>query len=381
MSSKGKSNTGQAKVVRARQRSSALAWRLPPLAWISGACRAFLPTDPKRILVCGASSEAILLAKSFPQADVVVTDASSKNVRALRLSARRRRLGNIVVEEAVPTQPALAEITGRNFDLILALDLSSPQAPESLSNLASCASRQNATIFCKTPAAAHPFLRLGEILPSFGLDLENLPEDHATITSLLPLLAALGGDDLPGNAALPVWSFKQWIDSAKSHGLHFAASGHVPTVLARSLQAGGVQPLLSFGRESLAILFDSIARPVCHQMVFTTSETQDPPWRNPEELSKWRPLVQFLPRKSLPEQCAPYNRTMSADISLKNVLPSMNMQMSAYLLELLRRADGAISLSEFMRSIPHEVKIEELVPALYFFFHSTILNLLPPTES
>ena len=71
---------------------------------------------------------------------------------------------------------------------------------------------------------------------------------------------------------------------------------------------------------------------------------------------------------------------MSADISLKDVLPSINMQMSAYLLELLRRADGTISLAEFMRSIPHEVRIEELVPALYFFFHSTILNLLPPTE-
>jgi hypothetical protein len=337
--------------------------------------------DPKRILVCGASSEAILLAKSFPQADVVVTDASSKNVRALRLSARRRRLGNIVVEEAIPVQPALAEITGRNFDLILALDLPSAQALESLENFSSCASRQNATIYIKTPSAAHPFSRLAEILPSFGLDLESLPQDHATITSLLPLISALGGDDFPGDASLPVWSFKEWVVSAKGHGLHLVASGHIPAVLARSLQAGGVKPLLSFGRESLAILFDFIARPVCHQIVFTTSESQDPPWRHPEELSKWLPLVQFLPRASLPEQVAPFNKTMSVDISLKNVLPSINMQMSAYLLELLRRADGTISLAEFMRSIPHEVKIEELVPALYFFFHSTILNLLPPQES
>ena len=80
----------------------------------------------------------------------------------------------------------------------------------------------------------------------------------------------------------------------------------------------------------------------------------------------------------MPKQEAPFNRVMSVDIQIQKVLPPLKMQLSSYMLELLRNSDGTRTLRDLMADIPHEVQIEELAPALYFFFHASILNLFPP---
>ena len=56
------------------------------------------------------------------------------------------------------------------------------------------------------------------------------------------------------------------------------------------------------------------------------------------------------------------------------------MNLSAYMLELLRNSDGTRELRDIMAEIPHEVSIGELAPALHFFFHASIFNLFPPNN-
>ena len=378
MSGKSKNEVGSAKVGARRSRVRQLAWRLPPLSWVLSAGRP-LPVDaPSRILVASACSEALILAKSFPAAEVVVIDPTEKSVRSLRLSALRRRLQNVTTETALLDQPALAELTGRNFDLILVLDYVPQNLEAVFENLAACAKRQGSTLFIKVPSASHPLLRLPEILPAFGLDMEDLTEAESNSQPLLPLISALGGDEGPGTTIMPAVPLKTWMSEARACGFHYAASLHTPPVLSRALSMGGTEALLSYGRESLAVLLDLIARPASCQLVFSTTPCAEPPWRDPEALGTFRPIVQFWPRASLPKQEAPFNRVMSVDIQIQKVLPPLKMQLSSYMLELLRNSDGTRTLRDLMADIPHEVQVAELAPALYFFFHASILNLFPP---
>ena len=378
MSGKQKNELGSARVAARRPRARQLAWRLPPLAWVLAAGRPTAPANPVRILVASACSEALILAKSFPDSSVVVLDPSEKSLRALRLSARRRRLSNLSAEAAALDHSALPELIGRNFDLILSLDFLPSNLAAVFENLAACASRQAGTLFLKSPSASHPLLRLSEILPAFGLDMEDLSRPESDSQPLLPLISALGGDDGPGHTVTPAVPFKSLIGQACTHGFHFAASLHAAAILSRALSVGGTGPLLSYSRESLAALLDLIARPSSHQLVFSMHPCPEPPWRDPEALGAWRPIVQFWPTASLPKQTAPFHRTMSVDIQIQKVLPPLKMNLSAYMLELLRNSDGTRALRDIMADIPHEVSIEELAPALHFFFHASIFNLFPP---
>jgi hypothetical protein len=56
----------------------------------------------------------------------------------------------------------------------------------------------------------------------------------------------------------------------------------------------------------------------------------------------------------------------------------MSLQLSAFMLELLRSSDGKKTLSEIISSIPHQASVDELRPALWFFHQACIINLRPP---
>lgn len=364
-----------------RPLSGAIAWQIPPLPWILSAGRPHRGASLLRVLFCGAIPEALIFAKSCPEADVVVVDSSEKATRALKVSAKRRRLGNLVAVTAELDQPALAEITGRNFDLIIAEEvLDSPLDVEAaLENLRDCASRNSGTLYLKVMGTHHPLLRLPEILPAFqsaedGTDQAKLPQ------LLVDLICSLGGDQIGRN---PVHGTPQplsdWLEVCARHGFHYAAGLNVPSILGKAVKAGGsVQPLFSFERQALLLALDVVARPASHYLTFSTVPCPEPPWNDCDALASWRPIIQFWPRSSLPVQQAPFNRVVGVQIQIQRVLPTLDLQLSSYVLELLRTSDGNSSLSELMKAIPYEAILEDLVPALYFFYHTSILNLFPP---
>jgi len=320
------------------------------------------------------------LAKSLPDAEIVVLDSNTKFVRALRLTAKRRRLPNLAPLEASWDQPHLTEITGRNFDLILlpGLPLSASQLAPALENISQCLARPSGVVWFRIPGESHPFRRASEIFESFGQS--SSLADGPGAPSLM-LSASLAGDSIPESTPTePIpFSLPDWISTFRSADLHFKASQHLPGILSRALTSGSLDSLFPKGTEELTTLLDCIARPVERHLLFSMAPTQEPPWEDPSRLAEWRPAVRFWPREKIPHQSEPYNRIFSVDLEIQRILPKLSLQLSAYMLELLRTSDGAAPLCDLLARIPHPAKIEELRPALWFFHHSCILRFLPPT--
>lgn len=358
-----------------RQFIGDLVWRLPPLAWILSAGRPQPHAALSRVLVCRAIPEALILAKSLPDTDFIVIDSSPEALRLLQIAAKRRRLANLEALTASLEQPALAELTGRNFDLVLAFFDQELNFSACLENLQACASRIHGTVYVRFPGPGHPLRRLDKILPDLGLESGTSTRKNP----LLELLSAMGGDPFQSNLQPdPEWGFSDVLQKFTSGGFHYAASLHVPETLTRSLNAGGLSPLTHLSREALGRLIDHLGCHPIHQVIFSTQPCPEPPWAETDALGAWRPFAQYLPRTSIPPQEAPFDRALVVDVSIHGVLSKIQMNISSYVLELLRNSDGQSSLQQLMLEIPSQAPLKELVPALFFFFHSTILNLLPP---
>jgi hypothetical protein len=381
MPRKSKKESGNAAVRRIRRRQAALNWRLPPLPWILSAGSSSVPVAPARILFGGCVQESLLLAKSLPDSDILVIDSDPKLVRALRLSASRRRLANLSVLQAAWDQSHLAEATGRNFDLVLlpGFPVEPANLASALENLSLCLARPHGRIYLRLPGDGHPFHRDPEILQSLGLS-PRLSDGFGPAHPSLLLAAALSGDSLPGSTPRrsAVFSLGDWISALRTNGLHFAACLHSPGILARGLSFGGVDSLRPANAEKLAILLDIVTNPIERHLLFSLTAPAEPPWDQPALLAEWRPSVRFWPREKIPPQSAPFNRVFSVDLEIQRVLSKLSLQLSGYMLELLRNSDGATSLRDLMDRIPHEATLEDLLPALWFFHQSCIATLQPP---
>ncbi|NBS53678.1 MAG: hypothetical protein EBS96_13910 [Spartobacteria bacterium] len=247
-------------------------------------------------------------------------------------------------------------------------------------NFSLCLAKPGGTLYLKLPGEGHPFLRPTEVLSAFHLP-SRLANSVSTETHpVLQLAAAMAGDEFWGSAAFPYTSLGlgDWISVLRTKNLHFASALHVPAILSRALYAGGVQPLMDFGAEDLALALDTLARPVNRHLIFSATESCAPPFHDIEALAQWRPLVQFWPRDKIPEQKEAFNRLMSVEIQIQTVLPPLKINMSGFMLEFLRLCDGALSIHSILEQIPHETSISEILPALYFFHHSCIFTLQPP---
>ena len=383
MAQENKKKSGNAEVRRSRRASNALQWRLPPLPWMLSAGRHSLGCSPKRILIGGAIQEALLLAKSLPDCEVVVIDSSAKLVRALRLSAKRRRLTNLASMEASWDQPHLAEVTGRNFDLIIlpGFPVASGGLATSLENLTQSISHPSGAIYLRVPGDTHPFHRSSEIFEAFGQST-RVSHSPDNVPPMLLMAAALSGDSMPNSTPLhsATFSLGEWISAFQSSRLHLAEALHVPGILVRALSGGFIDALGLRDATALATLFDRFANLVERHLVFNLVESLPPPWENAAALGDWCPSISFWPREKIPVQQAPFNRNFSVDFEIHRVLPKVSLQLSAYMLELLRCSDGETSLRDIMARIPHEASLEDFTSALWFFHHSCIFHLLPPRK-
>ena len=385
MSSKPKSESGKAKVTRSRPRTRQLSWRLPALSWILSGGRPLESVRPlSRVLISGACPEALILAKNYPEAEIVVTDPSEKLTRSLRLSARRRQLSNLTAFHTPLHQTGVADIIGGNFDLILVVEIpiSASAYAGVVENLSICLAKPSGRLYLKLPGDGHPFMRPTEVLSAFKLPSRLANSVLTDPPPVLQLAAAMAGDEFWGSAAFPYTTLGlgDWISVLRAKNLHLAAALHVPAILSRALHAGGVQSLMDFGAEDLALALDTLARPVNRHLIFSVTELCAPPFHDIEALAQWRPLVQFWPRDKIPEQKEAFSRLMNVEIQIQTVLPPLKINMSGFMLEFLRLCDGSLSIHSILEKIPHKTSITEILQALYFFHHSCIFSLQPPVE-
>lgn len=363
-------------------------WLPPPLPWI---LRAGQPTNelfsPARIL-CTGLTEAFLLAANLRDAEIVAIDPDPETVKAARTAAGRRRLRNLRFEVANLDQPALGELIGGNFDLVIAHDAvhRAKDADAAFRNLAAaCAG--GGTVYASVRSAAHPSSRLHDGLAAFGLERGEINEENNDGEAVVKLLAGLGGflpantRELPrevqgeGTGPAPLAA---WLDRAGAAGLNLRATTLTAKSLPASLRAGGTKLLSSFPLPRLAILLDKFLAPASVEMVFSRQPVSDVPWSEPEALLDWRPVSRFLPLGKLQEMREPWNGLAGIEVEITGVLAPQNFTLSHYLVELIRRSDGQKTLSQITSEIPHEISAADLVGALHFLHHSFILELQEP---
>jgi hypothetical protein len=368
---------------RRRHRAADAPWRPPPLPWILAAgCDRPAADFPARIL--GANlPEAFLIAGSLKDSEVVAIDTSEKLVRAARTSAARRRLRNLRIEQASLDQPALGELTGGNFNVIVAHDVfhrcnNHTQAWRNLS--AACAPR--GSVYVSLRGASHPSHRFAGALAAFGLGSEDDSDDLPEVANVQRLLAGLGGflaadaDELKGE--ISALTANDWILQAADAGLHLRATTLTSRFLPRALAGGGTRALASFKLPKLASFLDEYLCPASLELVFAREAPCEPPWCDPGLLADWIPVGRFLPLGKLEVMNEPWDALATVDVEIHGVLEPQSFTLSRYMVELLRCSDGQTPLGELMKRIPHETKPADLVGGLHFLHHAFILELLPP---
>lgn len=377
---------------RRRKASSAGLWRLPPLPWIM---RAGTSRDhsaaPLRIL-CAGLTEGFLLAAHLPDSEVVVIARDPEAVKTARTSAARKRLRHLRIEEAVPDQPALGELVGGNFDLVLAHDVLhlAKDADLAFVNLAT-ACAENGTVCVSLRSAAHPSSRLDAGLRAFGLARGELTGDDRKDDdeAAARLLAGLGGfmpantrdfpHELRGEGIGPA-PLAAWLDRAGAAGLNLRATTLAAKTLPGALAAGDTKLLSSFPLSKLAVLLDAFLAPSSVELVFSRETVPQVPWGEPDLLTAWRPISRFLPLNKLQPMQAPWNGLAGIEVEIRGVLAPQKFTLSNYLVEVIRRSDGTKSIADLMSEIPHETDLTDLVGALHFLHHTFILELQAPSE-
>lgn len=378
---------GEAPAKKRRARATAGTWTLPPLPWIVNAGRAAHHGPVPQRILCLNLAEAFALASHLRDVEVTLLESDGNIADQARKAARRRRLSNLRIEHGALEQPALGELVGGNYDVIIAHDVLQQTADHdaALRNLsAACAA--DGSLYLALCCTGHPAARFGEALGAFGLDRHDVDGEDNEPSRIARLLGALGqflppdgrplrGADHQGEGR----SFASWIERAGQCGLHLRATTLTSKMLPAALVAGGTGPLASFGLPRLASLLEDFLRPPLVEAVFSRQAPAAPTWREPDSLSAWRPVSRFLPLAKLEPLPPPYTDSAAVEVEIDSVLSPQNFQLSRYLLEILRRSDGKSSLADLMAQIPHQTTPAELVPGLHFLHHAFILELLPPS--
>lgn len=369
-----------------RRANPGTAWRLPPLAWITGAGRpAALAPVPSRILST-TLPEAFLLAAGLKDAEIVAVESSPERAKTARTAATRRRLRNLRIEHAAVDQAALGELTGGKFDVVLVHDTLHRvgDVEAAFANLAAaCAA--NGSIYASLRTPWHPSNRLAEAMAAFGLEEQGQDAESLKVRRLL---AALGGFFSPaeinpveeaGPHVGPA-SAAVWLDRASAAGLHVRASTLAAVCLPEALVSGQGALFCSFAFPKLLDLLSDFIRPATLSVVWAREPATEPPWRQPEQLASWRPIVRFLSCDKIQPLEPPWESAAAISVEIAGVLAPRTFTLSHYLLELVRRSDGRSTIADLMGKMPHQARLADLAGGLHFLHHTFIMELLPPVS-
>ena len=345
---------------------------------------------PKRIL-SATLPEAFFLASNLKEAEVVALCEDPAELRGARVSASRRKLKNLRIEEGRLDQPALTELVGGNHDLVIANDVMHgvDELGIALANIASTSSPEG-SIYLSVRGSSHAATRFDQALSKFGLDRpESLPEDPSSETSrILLLIASLGGflprdrqafarelrvgASSPGGAA----PLEYWLEESAKAGLYLRSTTQTSKSLPATLSTGGSGLLSSFSLPKLASLIDQIQRPPRIELILSKYRYSEPPWKNPQDLATWHPSARFIPLSSIAALDPPWEALAGVEVEIQGILEKQKFTLSRYMLEILRRSDGSMPLGKLMEEIPHEVSLEEISGAFHFLHYSFIMEML-----
>lgn len=387
----GDDKAGEAVRKQPRRRAQPLSWSPPPLGWIMEAGRTHGEGGiPKRIL-SATLPEAFFLASNLKESEVVALCEDTSEIRGARVSAGRRKLGNLRIEEGKLDQPALTELVGGNHDLVIANDVMHGVDDLGLAfaNMAA-ASAPEGSIYLSVRGASHASIRFDDVLSKFGIDRPDAPpeDDSSETNRILLLLSSLGGF-LPQSrqafsrelrakpsfegAAAPL---EYWLKESTKAGLHLRSTTLTSKALPATLSTGGTELLSSFSLPKLTSLVDQIQSSPRHEIILSKERYTEPPWKNPENLCAWHPVARFIPLSTITPLEPPWDAVAGVEVEIQGILEKQKFTLSRYMVEILRCADGTLSLEKLMANIPHEVSLAEIVGALHFLHHSFIMELL-----
>lgn len=384
MARKPAADNPDAPAKKRRRPSRSDAWRPPPLPWIMRAGRTdHAPVGASRFLCCDLP-ESFALAAHLKEAEITLLEPDFAVADAVRKAARRRRLTNLRVECAAVDQEALTELTGGNYDTVVAHDALHRAADPAaaLRNLAAAAS-ETGTVYLGLRGSTHPSGQLESVLGEFGIGCAEIDAENEQTTKIARLVGGLArclpaetrdlADEFRQAAGRPL---SEWLPLAADAGLHLRASTSTAQALPAALPGGGTALLATFSLSRLCRLLDTLLRPPTHQLLFSRQRPVEPPWQQPEDLRSWRPVSRFLDLSKLDPLPPPLTDAASVEVDIDGVLSPQNFTLTRYMLEVLRRSNGQRTIGEIMAEIPHTTEINQLLPAFHFLHHAFILELV-----
>lgn len=357
------------------------------LHWVNAALAFDKPVlyAQSKILVagCGSGAEAFLLAKQFPQAQIVGVDFSAASIAKAQEQAVTLEQNNVTFEVAdLTTDDWCAKYT--SFDFISCHGVADFVADPTafLKTMTTCLA-PNGVLCMTVNSPYHPAGRLKAAFETLGISpnlFQDTPEQRQLLQLALGLMGKVGIEGI-GNAPKayldidifpPIahhFSMETWSNLAKEVGLNFCGSTDAFLGIA-ALSDNDLPLLYPLGKPALSRWMASLTQHAGMQLLFSKHLVQEPDFTQ-ENLLDWRPhLATFVgtipPLKDAPDTPRPITLSFPG-------IPNLVIHSTAYDLEVLRLCDGSRSIDEILQLIPMEGNWEGLKACLFRAYHFGLL--------
>jgi len=357
--------------------------------WINAAVAPAQPAlHPKaNILVagCGSGTEALELARQYPQAQVVGVDFSPRSIARAQAQAEAANCANLRFEVADLTETKWAE-KYPSFDFILCHGVADyvldPAAL--LQTLSNCLTT-NGVLFMTANSPHHPAERIRTAFAALGYSataFSDTPKQRALLQLTDQLMGEEAGIQGIGQAAkayldvdvfAPIAqhdSINTWCLRAKEAGLHFCGSMDAPVGLSQ-LSDEQLPLLYSLGRPALSIWMANLRQRPGMQLLFSRRPLQAPAF-DKESLWEWQPKLASCVG-TLPEFSGAPSRSRPITLRFQG-LPDFVIYTTAYSLEVLRQCDGQKSLQALLNKLDIAGDQDHLRACLFRGYHFGVLT-------
>lgn len=334
---------------------------------------------------CGSGEEAFMLAKQFPEAQIVGVDFSHRSILRAQEHAATINIPNVTFEVADLTS---MEWTKKHpsFDFTSCHGVADfiLDASALMQTFANCLT-QHGVVCMTVNSPHHPAKKIKEAFSELGIspDLFNdSPEQRELLKIMVNLMGSNAGINDLGNAPKayldvdifpPIAhhdSIGTWAQRAQKAGLSFC--GSMDALLGLIPLTDEQLPLLyQLGRAELSIWMARLRQRPGMQLLFSPQKPIEPNFFQPDKIWSWTPNLATCVGTLPPLTGAP-NQPRPMTLQFPE-LPNFIINSSAYDLEVLRRCNGSRSLGEVIKTIPVEGNLELLKASLFRAYHYGIL--------
>jgi len=348
--------------------------------------RAIHPTARILVAGCGTGHEAARLALELPDAEIVAVDFSARS---------------IAVAEAMKSEGFPARIRFRVADLtrddldgpydFISCNAVADYVPDSEALLANLARALSPTgvLYLGVNSPTHPARRVAGALAALNTPNTRF-EETAAQRSALRLAATIMGDDakVPGFATasaaylsvemFPAFAHHRaladWLLPARAAGLHLRSTLNTPFALA-GLGDRDLPQLYGLDRGQVSQLVEGLRLNHMLPMLFTTAAPVEPPWTDLEQLQQWKPRSHPCIG---PERIPPLDGDWMTQrfLAIQSPgLPEIRLNLSAYMLEIYRTADGTRTVAQLRERLAPTAPDEHVRAALFRGYHASVLYM------